>query len=696
MSAPNQSSHGRARRAADLSRLFKPSAIAVFGVSKDPEKLGTRTFRNVCNGGFGGAIFPIGRDLDNIDGRPAYASIADVPQVPDVVFMALPAQHTVRAVKECAQAGVGFAIIGASGFAESNDAEGLARQAELEAIVDEYGIRLVGPNCNGIYSTSVQLAIGFNTGHSRRLARGNIGIVSHSGALFDPMLQLMAPLGGAISSFVSCGNQGDLNVLDYMEYLVGDSDTQVIALLLDSLPDGGRFRALATRARQAGKAVIALKIGITEVGARAATAHSSRLTGNEAAYRALFAASGVATAASLEGFIAGAVLLSRFGYKNSGLSTISTSGAGCSLIADIACRHGLHMPDYSEATKAAIAPHQRFAEVANPTDVGVFGSLEPLPDVARIIAADEGIGVLLIQMHRLPLPALARFAETAASALAGGIAVVALAPGDLTPAERKPFEDRNVPVFTDTEMCVQGVAALAMTAPVLASASTGMRQVKAAHAGALSEPDSLALLAEFGVATVGVMRCDGVDAALAAAQSLGWPVVVKGVADGVAHKSEAGLVHVNIADQAALRAAVAKMPACELIVQPMIRGVAEAIVGVSRTPDCGLLLIAGLGGIFAEALRDVATWALPVDRAALEHGIDACALGRVLDSPRWDGVAARAQLIDILLQLQEFALSAGDVLEAVDINPVILAPNRATAVDALVIFRDGAAPEQQK
>jgi acyl-CoA synthetase (NDP forming) len=605
--------------------------------------------------------------------------------------MALPADRTAAAVRECAAAGVKFVIIGASGFAELDNDEGLARQAQLDAIVRETGIRLIGPNCNGIYSTPGRLALGFNTGHSRRLPAGNIALLSHSGALFDPMMQLMGPLGGALSMFVSAGNQGDLDVLDYMEYLLADDTTRVIALLLDSLGDGARFRALAVRARALGKAVIALKIGTSEVGARAATAHSSRLTGSADAYRALFAAAGVASADSLEGFIAGAVLLARYGFVDRELGVFSTSGAGGSLIADLATRHALAMPGYSEATLRELAQYQRFAGVANPTDIGVFSSLDRITEIATAIAGDTAIGVLLMQIHRLSqarIELLAGAAETARRET--GTPVVLLVPGDLPAEQRALFGDRGIPLFTDTDTSLQGIAALLTPPPAGAPERATDTPSIAAAQGALSEPDSLALLTSFGIGTVAVYRCDSAEAAVAAAERVGWPVVLKGVVEGVAHKSEAGLVHVNLADAAAVRAAFAASGARVVIVQPMVRGIAEAILGVSRQPDVGPLLLAGLGGIFTEALRDVVTWALPVDRAALERGLDRSALGRLLRSERWQGATAREQLIDSLLKLQAFALAAGDRLEAVDINPMILGENGAVAVDALVVFQGDA------
>ena len=203
----------------------------------------------------------------------------------------------------------------------------------------------------------------------------------------------------------------------------------------------------------------------------------------------------------------------------------------------------------------------------------------------------------------------------------------------------------------------------------------------------LTEPESLQLLRAFGVPVVDTVECSTFDAALAAAEQVGWPVVLKGVAEGVAHKSELGLVRTNLRDAAALQAGYAALGTSRTIVQPMVPAALEAIAGISRSPGVGLVLLCGLGGIYAEALRDVCIWPIPVSRAAIESKLAQSALGRVLCSPRWQHPDATRACIDLLLALQGVAVSLGDRLEAVDINPVMLGAAGAIAVDALVVPR---------
>ena len=342
-----------------------------------------------------------------------------------------------QAVRDCARAGLSAAIVGSAGYAESLEAGGAERQAELARIAAEAGIRIVGPNCNGIYNAHLPLSIGFNTSHAKRHPAGGISIFSHSGALFDAMAGRLHMLGAGLSLFASAGNEADLSVLDYMEYAIGHAPTRVIALLIDSLDDGARFRRLALQAEAAGKHVVALKIGGSEAGARAAVAHSSRIAGDNAAYAALFEASGVATAASLEGFMTAAALLDRNGRCRGGLGAMSTSGAGASLLADRCAALGVPLAALSPDTHRRIDGHRMFSRIGNPLDLGIFGGMRRAAEVPSLLANDPGVGGTLALVHSMnpwqgdPIrAALANARETS------GKPLLIVAPGGMPDTER--------------------------------------------------------------------------------------------------------------------------------------------------------------------------------------------------------------------------------------------------------------------
>jgi acyl-CoA synthetase (NDP forming) len=671
-----------------IHALFHPRAVAVIGASDDTTKHGYIVLTNIRETGFAGGIYGISRRLPNVNGIPCFPDLASAPEQIDAAFLAIPAEAAVQAVRDCARAGVQAVIVGSAGYAESLDASGAERQTELARIAREEGIRIVGPNCNGIYNAHLPLSIGFNTSHAKRQTPGGISIFSHSGALFDAMTGRLRMLGAGLSLFASAGNEADLSVLDYMEYAIGHAPTRVIALLIDSIEDGPRFRRLALAAHIAGKPVVALKMGHSDAGARAAVAHSSRIAGDAAAYAALLESCGVAQASTLEGWMTACALLDKYGRCEGELGAMSTSGAGASLIADRAA--ALHVPlaALSENTHRLIDQHRVFSRIGNPLDLGIFGGMRRSGEVPTLLATDPRVGVTLALVHSMnPWQGDPYRAAMAKARETSGKPLLVVTPGGLPDAERDWYQSHGMDTFTETDLVLEGIGALLTPAPEPLPAPQLTQAAPELPHRPLTEPESLRLLQGFGVPVVPMVECASLDEARDAAVQLGWPVVLKGVAEGVAHKTEAGLVRVNLRDSAALDAAYAAIDCKRVVVQRMMPAELEAIAGISRSPGVGLVLLAGIGGIFAEALRDVCIWPVPVSRESIERKLERSSLGRVLHSPRWQHPQAVSGLLDLLLRLQDVARALGDRLEAVDINPVMLGADGATAVDALVVPR---------
>jgi len=668
-----------------LDALFHPRAVAVIGASDDTTKHGYIVLNNVRDTGFAGGVYGISRRLKDVNGIPCFPDLTSVPEQIDVAFLAIPAEAAVQAVRDCARAGLKAVIVGSAGYAESLDAGGAERQRELQRIAELEGIRIVGPNCNGIYNAHHPVSIGFNTSHAKRQTPGGVSIFSHSGALFDAMAGRLAMVGEGLSLFASAGNEADMSVLDYMEYAIAHEPTRVIALLIDSLQDGARFRALALRAHGAGKPVVALKIGGSEAGAAAAVAHSSRMAGDAAAYRALFDASGVAVVSTLEGLLTAAALLARYGSRPGMLGALSTSGAGASLIADRCEALGVPLAPLTGQTRAAIDAHKMFSRIGNPLDLGIFGGMRRSGEVPALLMGDPDVSVVLALLHSMNpwqgdpyRAAMARARETT------GRPVLIVSPGGLPDAERVIYESMRMDVFTEMDIVLEGIGAL-LTPPPAPVPVVAAAEPPALPARQLTEPESLALLQRFGVPTVATEVCDSVAKARTAAERIGYPVVLKGVVDGVAHKSDLGLVHVGLRDADALAEAFAATGCGTVVVQAMVGGELEAIAGVTRADGVGLVLLAGLGGIHAEALRDAAVWPIPVSRETIEQRLRASALGRVLHGNRWKHPGAASGFVDALMALQSAAVALGDRLHAIDVNPIVLGAHGAIAVDALVI-----------
>ncbi len=668
-----------------LHALFHPRAVAVIGASDDTTKHGYIVLTNIRNTGFTGGIYGISRRLKDVEGIPCVPTIGDCPEQVDVAFLAIPAEAAVQAVRDCARAGLKAVIVGSAGYAESLDAGGAERQRELQRIAEEEGIRIVGPNCNGIYNAHHPISIGFNTSHAKKQTPGGVSIFSHSGALFDAMAGRLASAGGGLSLFASAGNEADMSVLDYMEYAIDHEPTKVISLLIDSLEDGPRFRALALKAYQAGKPVVALKIGGSEAGAAAAVAHSSRLAGNAAAYRALLDASGVAVVSTLEGFMTASALLSKYGRRPGKLGALSTSGAGASLIADRCDALGVPLAPLTPDTVAALDAHKMFSRIGNPLDLGIFGGMRRSADVPFLLMNDPEVSVVLGLMHSMnPWQGDPYRAALSDAMRKSQRPMLMVSPGGLPPAEQATYESFGVDVFTEMDVVLEGIGAM-MAPPPSPLPDIAVPPAAPLPARQLTEPESLSLLNGYGVPTVATVVCQSAAEAQTAADKMGYPVVLKGVAEGVAHKSDLGLVHVGLRDAAAVTQAYGAAGCGTVVVQAMISGELEAIAGITRAEGVGLVLLAGLGGIHAEALKDVAMWPLPVARETVEAGLRAGALGRVLHGHRWKHPGTAAAFVDVLMGLQTAALSLGDRLQAIDVNPVILSANGAIAVDALVV-----------
>ena len=668
-----------------LHALFHPRAVAVIGASDDGTKHGYIVLNNIRDTGFPGGVYGISRRLTEVNGIACFPDLAAVPEQVDVAFLAIPAEAAVQAVRDCARAGLKAVIVGSAGYAESLDAGGAERQRELQRIAEQEGIRIVGPNCNGIYNAHHPVSIGFNTSHAKRQKPGGVSIFSHSGALFDAMAGRLTMAGEGLSLFASAGNEADMSVLDYMEYAITHAPTKVIALLIDSLEDGARFRALALRAHAAGKPVVALKIGGSEAGAAAAIAHSSRLAGDAASYRALLDASGVAVVSTLEGLMTASALLARHGRRPGMLGALSTSGAGASLIADRCEALGVPLAPLTDATREAIDAHKMFSRIGNPLDLGIFGGMRRSGEVPKLLMGDPDVSVVLGLLHSMnPWQGDPYRAAMAAAREATGRPVLIVSPGGLPPAERATYEAMGMDVFTEMDIVLEGIGAMLTAAPDPIPAIT-RRAAPPLPARQLTEPESLALLREFGVPAVEAIVCDSVEAAQQAASAMPGPVVLKGIAEGVAHKSDLGLVHVGLRDPESVARAFAATGCASVLIQPMIDGDLEAIAGVTHSDGVGLVLLAGLGGIHAEALRDVTMWPIPVSRAAIEQKLRAGVLGRILHGPRWKQPEAWPAFIDVLIGLQNCAVALGDNLKAIDINPVILGSHGAVAVDALVV-----------
>lgn len=695
--------------------LFRPRSIAIVGASADASKLSSIPLRNLLRAGYGGRIYPVNPREQAIDGMACYPDIASLPEVPDVAFLVVPGDIAVRAATECAVRGTTAAIVASTGFAEAGE-EGQRRQAALVDLRGRHGMRLVGPNTNGIYSAHDRLSLGYNAAHAEVFLPGEVSVVSHSGALFSTIGELLRSHGMGIGKFVAVGNEADLDMLDFLEHMVDDAESRTILLILEAVRDGARLRALAARARAAGKRIAALKLGTSAAGAASTAAHSSRMAGNARAYRALFEGSGIGVLDSLESLVLFARLAhcaaSDWQPRTFDLGVVTASGAGGTLMADAASRSGFGIATLESATQVALQAHNAEAAVFNPLDVASFGSSRNTPVTAPLLGADAAVQAVVAFVHKLQTPTQREsYARgLVASLKATGKPHMAIAPADLPEDQAAQLRDGGVALVSQTGAAFTALRALFDSSMPHAEAGLETVDPMVSLTGTpevLDEVASMAVLDAADIPTVARGTVGDAEAAVEFGRRNGWPIVLKGVVEGVAHKSDAGLVHLDIADPAHAMKAYATIEqvmrdmapegsATGVVAQAMVRGGLETLVGMTSEPALGRFLIAGLGGRQAEYIDDVLLWCMPVSRERVRADLLQASVGRILTGGRWSRDGALDELVDVLMKLQtSMCTAAGRGVQAVEINPLSLTADGPIALDALVI-RDGATKDRTR
>ena len=674
----------------NLDFLFRPKHVAVIGASRTPGKLGHSVLKNLLNAGYSGRISAINPAGADVEGQPGFRSVAELKNEIDCAFLAIPAASIPAAVRECAEARVRVAILGAAGFAELGTDDGIGRQKEVAETARAAGMRLVGPNTNGILSTVDRLSLGYNASHGERHAPGNVSIISHSGALMDGIARRLYRAGGGLSKFVAAGNEADLNMLDYVEYLIEDESTKVIGLVIEALSDGERFMRLC---RKAGKPVVALKIGRSALGAEATLAHSSRLAGSARAYEALFQEAGVAAVPTVEALAGGCALLAaKQRSEDRRIVCFTTSGAGGAILADFAAERGMPLAgrkgSWEEAVHAEFATLKTLGPLRNPIDMGSVGGGDwsLMPTLFEILERNGLHGPVVAYTHMAPVPGMD---ETLADGLIARnrrcpAPVMVLSPGGLSPALEARYAAGGIHVYHDTAAAFDSLACWYQSPPAAQTpARPGKRIAWDRSAAFLDEHESADVLRQAGVAMVRSERVTFLDEAKAAAAALGYPVVLKGLAPGVAHKNEYGLVAVGLRDPIDLEREFNRMKGAvegelAFLVQPMVRARAELIAGVTHEKALGHFLVFGLGGVHTEVLDEVTLLPILVAPSTLRARLAASPIGKLVAV---DPFAA------MLEALQGLVLAQPEVIDSIDLNPVLSTGDECLAVDALIVLK---------
>ena len=703
----------------ELQRLFNPKSIALFGASPNPASFSARTVVNLAR--YEGKIFRINPRYDKIGDDPCYPCIAACPEVPDCAVLSVPREAVEPAVLECAKAGVGGVVVFASGYSETGTPEGIADQERLRAIARETNLKIIGPNTIGFVNFTCSAMVSFASAELKvDKPRGpGVGVVSQSGAMGFALGQA-EHRGMTLSHVLSFGNGVDVNIADEIAFLAGDPACSAIACLFEGMPDPMQLLEAGKLAQQADKTVVICKLGLCAEAATAALSHTGSLVGSTAAYMALFERAGFIVVPGTEQLLETAAFFAKVPWRpaSRGVAALGASGGALIAATDAADRHGVTMPQPPEDMKQRLRPL-----------IPEFGSLRNPCDMTAMITRDNAImgqaveAMLTGDTYGAMVAPLTSLSERGVEIRRGASAVGArLKKPICTPfiggwiggrGAIETEQDPNFQWFSSMDSCYAAIAAwhrrddrriarekngprkvVRLSAPDAGDKAAAL--MAASRNKTLTEREAKEVLSCYGVPVVGEQLVQSQTEAVLAAQALGFPVALKVESPDLPHKTEAGVIRLDLktdddvkaAYDAVMANAVKASPRPRIngvLVQPMVLSGAEIMVGAKIDPLFGPLIVVGLGGILVELLKDTSLDLAPVTPQEAK-----AMLGRLKGKAALAGFRGSAsvdmdKLADVIVRLSEFADDQKEYIVELDVNPLICAGERIVAVDALIV-----------
>jgi acetate---CoA ligase (ADP-forming) len=694
-----------------ISKLFQPRSVAVIGASGDPRKTTGRPITYLMKHGYAGKVYPVNPKADRIGDLPCYASIADLPEAPDVAIVLLGAARAHEAVRELAARGTAAAIVLASGFGETGE-EGAARQSALLSATGQ--MRILGPNTIGLVNLTDRIILSASAAlEMDRLEAGSVGLVSQSGGILGSILSRGAARGIGFSKLISTSNEVDLELSDFIEYLAHDPATQVIALYVETIRQPERFRRAVQVARTAGKAVVAYKVGRSEAGARAAISHTGAMAGSDRMYDAFFKQIGVIRAEQFNDLldICSALTTTRI-LKGQRIAVLTSTGGAGTLVADSLGVVGFETPPPDIVTAKILRDLQKGDEAAldrNPIDVTLAG-LDPvlLRGIIRAVLASPLYDALVVVVGSSSLAMPDLVADAIRDCLSDSDKPILTYVSPHAPNVVKVLEGRGIPAFLNPESCAVAFKAMEIVSRSLPTFTTLLKTqdppILKSREGALNEFEASQLFGHYGIHCAQTQVVHSAQEAVAAAQKLAGPVVLKVLSSEILHKSEVGGVRLGLTVES-LPSAFEQMvkdvrthtglEAKSFIIQPMLRAPAELIVGMHKDP-LGTALMVGMGGMTAELMNDSVLCLMPPGKVISEEQ----ALGLIKQLKSWpllDGYRGKPKLdvgavVQAMIRFSTMVASLGDRLLEAEMNPLLVmeAGQSAIAADAVVILESQA------
>jgi len=696
-----------------MKELFKPRNVVVVGASREPGKVGHAVLRNIIESGFKGEVYPVNPRADKVLGLNAYKSVLEVPGDVDLAVIVIPAQAVLDVMEECGRKGVKYAVVISAGFKEIGG-EGIEREGKLIEIARKYGVRVVGPNCLGIIDLHTPLNASFA---SIPETKGGIAFISQSGALLSAILDWAPKAGIGFSKIVSLGNKADLNEVDFLTYLGEDPETKVILLYLESIADGRRFIEVGSTVTRK-KPVILLKGGITEAGAKAALSHTGSMAGGITALKAALRKAGIIQVSSVSELFDMAIAFNSQPIPTGSRVGIVTNAGGAGVvISDLLVSRGLKLAEPSRYTvdylRSVLPP---VASVYNPVDVIGDAKADRYGVAIEALLRDPNIDSLLViltpQVVTEPEETAKVIVELSRRYPSKPILAIFMGGGKVEKATRILIEN-NIPVYDMPERAVTAVLGLSNYREfreVLTKALEYVEvfdvdkekaleiieEVRRQGRRVLLEHEAKEIVRSYGIPVVPTKLAVSEDRAVEIARKLGYPVVVKISSPDIIHKSDIGGVITNLKSDdevaEAFRTVISNarryVPTASIYgatVQKMVPKGREVIIGATKDPVFGHLIMFGLGGIYIELFKDVSFRLAPLSIYEAKEMITETKAYTLLRGFRGEPPADINSIVNILLRVSKLVTDIPQIVE-IDINPLFVYEIGAIAVDARIII----------
>jgi acetyltransferase len=710
------SSHG-------VHALLNPRNVVIVGASDKPGNWTQRVWRNLHRYKCPVPVYPLNPGRDSVWDTRCYKSFAELPEAPDHLVLLIPAPFVPDALREAAKAGARSATVMSSGFDEATDEKSKSLGAKLKAVIEDTGIAVSGPNCLGNFNAHASF-VTLPDDRPQRITPGPVAVFGQSGGIVMAMKRTMEERGIDSGYLITSGNETGLTTADYIRYFAEDPATKVIVSYLESVHDPEAFLAACRTAREARKPVVVAKLGASDEGRAAAMAHTGALAGSMQAFDAVAGEAGVIRVDNLDDVVETVEYLLHAPLpKGPGLGGITFSGGFRGLMLDKGAKHGLRFADIAPQTRAKLEKILTVGTIiGNPLDSG-FAALSSQDAYIKCVEAlleDPGIDVLLLQEEIPRAPGTERKENNlrAVNEIVGRVkkpvAYVTMISHSVTDYSRElRGQLPNLAIMQEIDKsigAVRGVidyaARMATPAPKAAPASTAkakldkaLAKMSSAEPTALSEVDSKAILEAYGLKAPKELVARSAAEAARHARAIGFPVVLKAIHPKLTHKSDAGGVLIGLDSPAAVTKgfaqiaksvkAKAKLAIEGVIVAEMVTGGLELVLGATRDPEMGPVVMFGSGGVALELYRDVAFAAPPLDARRAEELIARTKAAKLIAGYRGSKALDRKALVEALVAFSRLVSDLGHRLHSIDVNPFVLRPKGGVALDALVVVAPG-------